>query len=71
MSLWRLGERLKKIAKEYGQSYDLAFANGSDQNNDTIPQRLTCEKMSIALIYGLGSEINRAVGCSKSYRVDL
>ena len=29
-------ETIAKIAKEYGNDYDLAFANGGDQNNDTI-----------------------------------
>jgi len=46
-----------KIAREYGESYDLAFANGGDQNNDTIPERPICEKMGIALIEGLGNKI--------------
>ena len=41
---------LEKIAKEYGDSFELAIANGGDQNNDTIPERPICEKMSIALI---------------------
>ena len=36
---------------------DLAFANGGDQNNDTIPERPICEKMGIALIDGLGDKI--------------
>ena len=48
---------LEKIANEYGQDYDLAFANGGDQNNDTIQERPTCEKMGIALIEGLGDKI--------------
>ena len=48
---------LKKIDKEYGDSYELAFANGGDQNNDTIPERPICEKMGIALIDGLGDKI--------------
>ena len=48
---------LEKIAKEYGDSYELAFANGGDQNNDTIPERPICEKMGIALIDGLGDKI--------------
>ena len=30
-------ETIKKIAQEYGEEYSLAFANGGDQNNDTIP----------------------------------
>ena len=48
---------LEKISHEYGQVYDLAFANGGDQNNDTIPERQICYKMGIALIDGLGDKI--------------
>jgi D-beta-D-heptose 7-phosphate kinase/D-beta-D-heptose 1-phosphate adenosyltransferase len=48
---------LIKIAKEYGHSHDLSFANGGDQNNDTIPERPLCKKMDIALIDGLGDKI--------------
>ena len=48
---------LKKIARDFGHSHDLAFANGGDQNNDTIPERPICEKMGIALIDGLGDKI--------------
>lgn len=48
---------LKKIAQEYGSEYELSFANGGDQNNDTIPERPICEEMGIALIDGLGDKI--------------
>ena len=48
---------IANIAKEYGQEYDLAFANGGDQNNQTIPERPICEKMGIALLDGLGDKI--------------
>ena len=48
---------LKKIAQEYGREYELSFANGGDQNNDTIPERPICEEMGIALIDGLGDKI--------------
>ena len=48
---------LEKIAIEYGDSYDLAFANGGDQNNDIIPEHPICEKTGIALIDGLGDKI--------------
>ena len=48
---------LEKIANEYGDSYELSFANGGDQNNDTIPERPICEKTGIALIDGLGNKI--------------
>jgi glycerol-3-phosphate cytidylyltransferase-like family protein len=48
---------LEKIAKKYGDSYELTFANGGDQNNDTIPERLICEKMGIILKDGLGDKV--------------
>ena len=48
---------LEKIAADYGAVYDLAFANGGDQNNDSIPERPTCSKVGIALIDGLGDKI--------------
>ena len=48
---------IKKIAEYYGDTYDLGFANGGDQNNDTIPERPVCDEMGIALIDGLGDKI--------------
>ena len=48
---------IKHIAQTYGQQYDLAFANGGDQNNQTIPERPICEEMGVALIDGLGDKI--------------
>jgi len=48
---------IEMIAKEYGDQFELGFANGGDQNNDTIPERPICEKMNVALIDGLGDKI--------------
>ena len=48
---------IKMIAEKYGEEFDLGFANGGDQNNDTIPERLICEDMNVALIDGLGDKI--------------
>lgn len=48
---------LQMIAEEYGIEFDLAFANGGDQNNETIPERPICEEVGIALIDGLGDKI--------------
>ena len=50
-------QTIASIAKDYGQEYDLAFANGGDQNNNTIPERPICEKMGISLLDGLGDKI--------------
>jgi len=48
---------LASIAEKYGEEYELAFANGGDQNNDTIPECAVCDEMGIALIDGLGDKI--------------
>jgi len=50
-------ETLKMIAEKFGPEFELAFANGGDQNNDTIPERLICKKTGITLIDGLGDKI--------------
>ena len=50
-------ETIEQIAQDFGQEYELNFANGGDQNNNTIPERLICDQMGISLIDGLGDEI--------------
>ena len=48
---------IRMIANEYGAVYELGFANGGDQNNDTIPERRICREMNVVLIDGLGDKI--------------
>jgi len=48
---------IKMIAEQYGSEFELGFANGGDQNNDTIPEKPICEQMNVALIDGLGDKI--------------
>ena len=50
-------ETIKVIAQQFGSDFDLAFANGGDQNNDTIPEKPVCDQMNVALIDGLGDKI--------------
>ena len=50
-------ETIAHIHKEFGHEYELAFANGGDQNNDTIPEKPVCECLGVALIDGLGDKI--------------
>ena len=50
-------ESIKMIFNQFGKEYHLAFANGGDQNNDTIPERPICEELGIELIDGLGGKI--------------
>ena len=48
---------LNQIFTDYGTEYDLSFANGGDQSNETIPERDICEKIGIKLIDGLGDKV--------------
>jgi hypothetical protein len=54
------------IANVYGARYELGFANGGDQNNDTIPERTICEEMNVRLIDGLGDKIQSSSWLLKS-----
>jgi len=47
----------KYLSDIYSGEYKLAFANGGDQNNDTIPESQVCIDNEIELIDGLGSKI--------------
>ena len=50
-------ETLKYLFEKYSKTYKLTFANGGDQNNDTIPEREICEELGIKLVDGLGGKI--------------
>ena len=50
-------ESIRKIAEQYGSDYKLAFANGGDQNNETIPEIPLCKELGVVLIDGLGEKI--------------
>ena len=45
---------IENIALDFGEEYDLSFANGGDQNNNTIPERSICDQKGITLVDGLG-----------------
>jgi cytidyltransferase-like protein len=48
---------LKLMVDKFYGSMKLAFANGGDQNNDTIPEAEICRQFNIELIDGLGDKI--------------
>ena len=50
-------ETIKMIFNQFSYEYYFAFANGGDQNNETIPEKPICEKLGIQLIDGLGGKI--------------
>ena len=48
---------LTDLADKYSNNYELYFANGGDQNNDSIPEVKVCKAKDIGLIEGLGDKI--------------
>ena len=48
---------LAYLADKYSSEYELYFANGGDQNNDSIPEVLVCKEKGIGLLEGLGDKI--------------
>jgi cytidyltransferase-like protein len=50
-------QTLKFLHDVYYDNYSLIFANGGDQNNQTIPEKAICQTLGIDLIDGLGGKI--------------
>jgi cytidyltransferase-like protein len=48
---------IAKIFNENCNVYDLSFANGGDQNNETIPEAKVCKELGVNLVDGLGEKI--------------
>ena len=48
---------IKSLYEKYNDTYEFGFANGGDQNNDSIPEAPICKELGIKLIDGLGDEI--------------
>lgn len=48
---------INHIYEALSENYQLAFANGGDQNNDSIPEVTVCNELGIELIDGLGDKI--------------
>jgi len=48
---------LANLADSYNNDFDLFFANGGDQNNESIPEVPICGEKGIGLLEGLGDKI--------------
>jgi cytidyltransferase-like protein len=48
---------LEFLYQQFGSTYRLAFANGGDQTNQSIPETPICQELGIELIDGLGEKI--------------
>ena len=45
------------LHKHFNEAYDFGFANGGDQDNNSIPEAPICKQLGIQLIDGLGDKI--------------
>ena len=45
------------LAEKYSDEYELFFANGGDQNNNSISEAAICKENGIGLLEGLGDKI--------------
>ena len=50
-------DTIRHISEKFGKEFDLAFANGGDQSNETIPEVPVCKELGITLVDGLGEKI--------------
>ena len=50
-------ETLKLMVEKFYGTMKLAFANGGDQTNNTIPEKDICNQFKIELIDGLGDKV--------------
>jgi len=50
-------ETIRFIYQQLFTDFELAFANGGDQNNNSIPEVPVCQELEIELIDGLGDKI--------------
>ena len=48
---------LSDLADKYSSEYELYFANGGDQDNESIPEVPVCKEKGIGLLEGLGDKI--------------
>mgnify|MGYP000986765538 FL=1 len=58
-------ESIKMIFNQFGNEYQLAFAYGGDQNNNTIPESPICKELGVELIDGMGGKYNHHLGFFK------
>ena len=48
---------IRSVFEKYGDTYQIGFANGGDQDNHSIPEAPICQELHIELIDGLGAKI--------------
>ena len=62
-----VNKSLEKIHNDFGKNYELYFANGGDQSNQSIPESKICAELDIKLLDGLGDKIQSSSWILKKY----
>ena len=52
-----VSKSLEFLYQQFRNKFRLAFANGENQTNESIPEVSICQKLGIELIDGLGDKI--------------
>ena len=58
---------LAHLADNFSKDFQLYFANGGDQNNDSIPEVSVCKENEIQLLQGLGEKIQSSSWLIKNF----
>ena len=61
---------LTDLADKFGTNFELYFANGGDQDNDSIPEVPVCKERGIGLLEGLGDKIQSSSWLLKKYNYE-
>jgi len=48
---------IEKLVHDYSDHYEFTFANGGDQDNNSIPEAPVCKELGVKLLDGLGDKI--------------
>jgi len=48
---------IEKLVTDHSDNYDFTFANGGDQDNNSIPEAGICKELGVKLLDGLGDKI--------------
>ena len=50
-------ESIKQIHKRFSSNHEIYFANGGDQDNNSMPEKKICSELNIKLVDGLGDKV--------------
>lgn len=58
---------LTEVWAMFGRAFNMVFANGGDQTNESIPEAETCQMLGIKLIDGLGKKVQSSSWLLKQF----